>query len=251
MLSKNEINYIRLLKDKKQRDAENSYVVEGIRALKEYLFACPNQIHKIYATPEGKFDASLIPKIIPLTQVTEMEMEKISFLKQPTPFLAVVKKSVLPPHKIHTGGWNLCLDTIQDPGNLGTIIRIADWFGLSQIWCSEDCADAYNPKVVQSAMGSLARVSVAYTSLQKLLSGTPMPVYAAAMSGENVFEINVKYGTLIIGNEGNGIRDEIMKLASHKVTIPRIGGAESLNAAVATGILLSHLTSPPAKSRGH
>jgi RNA methyltransferase, TrmH family len=251
MLTKNEITYIRLLKDKKHRDAENSYVVEGIRSLKEYLVACPKHIKMIYAAPEGQVDASIVSQTIPITRVSDIEMGKISFLKQPTPFLAVVKKSGLPVPSINTGGWNLCLDGIQDPGNLGSIIRIADWFGLSQIWCSEDCADAYNPKVVQSAMGSLARVNVGYTQLKTLLTGNNLPVYASAMAGKKLYDIHIKYGILVIGNEGNGIREETLNLANYKVTIPRIGQAESLNAAVATGIMLSHLTAPPPQSRGH
>lgn len=251
MLSKNEITYIRLLKDKKHRDAENSYVVEGIRSVKEYLNACPENVIKVYSVPESPNDISFLSPGIPTTRITNIEMEKISFLKQPTPFLALVKKSGLQVKSMDSGSWNLCIDGIQDPGNMGSIIRIADWFGLSQIWCSEDCADAYNPKVVQAAMGSLARVNVVYTNLETILTGTTLPIYASAMEGKNLFDIHVKYGILIIGNEGKGIREETLNLANYKVTIPRIGQAESLNAAVATGIMLSHLTSPQPKSRGH
>ena len=140
-----------------------------------------------------------------------------------------------------TGKITLVLDTIQDPGNLGTIIRTADWFGIENIICSPACADMYNPKVVQSTMGSLARVNIFYTNLEEWLQkNKKIKKYATALNGKNISELkNVKEAIIIIGNEGKGISDAVMDLVEEKITIPKIGEAESLNAAVATGIILS------------
>ena len=137
----------------------------------------------------------------------------------------------------------LALDNIQDPGNLGTIIRIADWFGISQVVCSEDTADVYNPKVVQATMGSIARVMVSYTSLTGWLSKQKEAcIYAAVLDGQDVRTMKKPSGgILVIGNESKGISDEVLKLCNVRITIPQMGKAESLNAAVATGIILSHL----------
>jgi TrmH family RNA methyltransferase len=135
------------------------------------------------------------------------------------------------------------LDTIQDPGNLGTIIRCADWFGIARIFCSTDCADAYNPKVVQATMGSIARVQVAYGSLAERLKLEPdLPTYAAVLDGTDVRRLPpIKEGVIIIGNESKGIGEEVLALCRNRITIPRHGKAESLNAAIATGIILSHI----------
>jgi RNA methyltransferase, TrmH family len=140
-------------------------------------------------------------------------------------------------------GFTLYLDTIQDPGNFGTIIRIADWFGISDVICSGGCADLYNPKVVQSTMASIARVNVYYDEDGLWLARhTDVPVFAAALEGRSVYSCNnVSRGILLIGNESKGIRKEWLSMAKEKITIPRIGAAESLNAAVATGIILSHM----------
>ena len=139
------------------------------------------------------------------------------------------------------GKITLVLDTIQDPGNLGTIIRIADWFGVTDIICSEGCADMYNPKVVQSTMGSLGRVNIVYTDLANWLKeNKQVNIYSATLKGKDIATLGkLKEGILIIGNEANGISDEVMQLVNEKITIPKIGKAESLNAAVATGIILA------------
>ncbi|MBL7745420.1 MAG: RNA methyltransferase, partial [Chitinophagaceae bacterium] len=141
------------------------------------------------------------------------------------------------------GKISLVLDTLQDPGNLGTIIRIADWFGIEQIICSPDCADVYNPKVVQSTMGSIARVKVFYTDLAEWLPvQKDIRIYAAALEGKDITNMNpLKEGLIIIGNESKGIEEEILALANERITIPKKGKAESLNAGVAAGIILSHL----------
>jgi TrmH family RNA methyltransferase len=141
------------------------------------------------------------------------------------------------------GTISLLLDAIQDPGNLGTIIRIADWFGVPSIICSENCADMYNPKVVQSTMGSLGRVNVEYTNIEKWLEkNNGIKAYAAALNGKNVQQVKgVTEGIIVIGNESKGISEAILQRCTEKITIPKTGQAESLNAAVATGIILSHI----------
>jgi TrmH family RNA methyltransferase len=176
------------------------------------------------------------------TEISELELSGISQLKTPNQVLAVFKKfetsAGSPKEKI-----SLVLDCIQDPGNMGTIIRTADWFGTSQVICSNDCADIYNPKVVQATMGSIARVSVFYTNLPEWLSEQKsVRIYAAVLQGKDVTKMNkIKEGIVIIGNESKGIHENILQLANEKITIPRKGRAESLNAAVATGIILSYL----------
>jgi TrmH family RNA methyltransferase len=135
------------------------------------------------------------------------------------------------------------LDGVQDPGNLGTIIRTADWFGITNIICSEDTVDAYNPKVVQATMGSLARVNVTYNNLAGLISAAKLPVFGTLLNGENIYSTNFgTEGLIIMGNEGNGIRPDIQALVTKAITIPRIGKAESLNVAIATAICCSELT---------
>lgn len=173
--------------------------------------------------------------------VKDFELEKISALSTPNSVLAVFTKievkNVPVKNKL-----TLALDDIQDPGNLGTIIRIADWFGIENIVCSLQCADMYNPKVVQGTMGSIARVNVLYTDLNKWIAQQPVKKYAAALDGKKLKEIkSLKEGIIIIGNESKGISNEIMQLADEKITIEKYGGAESLNAAVATGIILEQL----------
>ncbi len=135
------------------------------------------------------------------------------------------------------------LDDIQDPGNMGTIIRTADWFGVKNIFCSNECVDVYNPKVVQASMGSLSRVNVIYTELVKFIDENKgIPVYAATLSGKNLSEFtNLKQGIILFGNESKGVNENLLNLATDKITIPKYGAAESLNAAVACGIILSHI----------
>jgi TrmH family RNA methyltransferase len=138
---------------------------------------------------------------------------------------------------------SLILDGIQDPGNLGTIIRIADWYGIKNILCTNDTADCYNSKVIQSTMGSFTRVNIWYGNIvEEVLKQSKLPIYGAVLNGENVYSsAKNKTAILVIGNEGNGIRESVMPFITNPVTIPKIGGAESLNAAVATGIILSHI----------
>ncbi|MFM2203210.1 MAG: hypothetical protein RLZZ605_174, partial [Bacteroidota bacterium] len=173
----------------------------------------------------------------------EQTLARMSQLQTPNHVLLVVEyssKMVIPKET----GWIIALDTIQDPGNMGTILRIADWFGINTIICSPQCVDIYNQKVIQSGMGAHLRVAVEYKELDTFFKTNQLPVYAALLNGENLFQVKSKQaGIILIGNESKGIAPELLPFASHPITIPRIGGAESLNAGVATGIIAAYLTS--------
>ena len=182
---------------------------------------------------------------INLCEISVTELEKISTLKTPQEVLALVKMPQWPvlQYEHLKGKFSLVLDGIQDPGNLGTIIRIADWFGIENIICSDDTVDAYNPKVVQACTGSLARVKVHYARLNDFLPGVKLPVFGALLDGSNIYKTDFgSEGLLVVGNEGNGIRPEVQKLVGKAVTIPRIGKAESLNVAIATALFCSEIT---------
>ncbi len=243
MLVKSKVKYIQSLGQKKFRQEEGVFIAEGPKLVLELLLSVPGNIVEVFAVKEWMVEHQKQLVSFICTEVPEQELEKISQLATPNMVLALVKniEPVIP--KEVKGQVVLALDGIQDPGNLGTIIRIADWFGITQIMCSEDSADVFNPKVVQSTMGSIARVRVSYTSLVEWLSGLDdVTIYATVLEGQDVTTMKkISSGVLLIGNESKGISPEILKLANATVTIPRKGGAESLNAAVATGIVLSHL----------
>jgi len=242
MLGKLKAKYIQSLGQKKQRDAEGRFVAEGPKIVDDLLSSVPGMIEEIYSLPEWKSQHS-IPPAVEHIEVSPNELERISQLKTPNQVLAVLRKLNEDTTPVIAGKVSLLLDTIQDPGNLGTIIRIADWFNISQIICSPDCADVYNPKVIQSSMGSIARIQVFYGDVIELLGeNRNVPVYAMMLDGDDVSSFKqITEGIIIIGNESKGIQPAIAQYASKKITIPRKGGAESLNAAVATGIVLSRL----------
>lgn len=241
MLSKNELKYIQSLCQKKQRQEERLFLVEGAKLVEELLQTGLN-VRKIYALPVWAEKHSHLPQ---LTEITEEELEKISNLQTPNQVLALVEQPAPAAEPVLANQLTLVLDTIQDPGNLGTIIRIADWFGIYQVVASMDTVELYNPKVIQSTMGSYARVQVCYRPLADFLSAATVPVYGALLNGQNMYEVApLKEGILLIGNESKGIQADLLTFVSHPITIPRIGGAESLNAAVAAGIIISHLTRP-------
>jgi len=172
------------------------------------------------------------------------DIEKISTLKTPQEVIGLVKIPIWATLNYNSlkQKFSLVLDNIQDPGNMGTIIRTADWFGITDIVCSEDTVDVYNPKVVQATMGSLARVNVHYVSLEQVLPQIGLPVFGAMLDGENIYNSNFDTeGLLVMGNEGNGISPAIERLITTKITIPRAGKAESLNVAIATAILCSEI----------
>ena len=185
-----------------------------------------------------------------MCEISVTELEKVSSLKTPQDAIAQIKIPEWPAlrHEELKGQFALVLDGIQDPGNMGTIIRIADWFGIGHIICSEDTVDAYNPKVVQACMGSLARVKVYYTDLRDFLGSVKLPVFGALLDGTNIYEADFgNEGLIIMGNEGNGIRPEIEKLVEKAITIPRVGKAESLNVAIATALFCSEVSRKAAK----
>jgi TrmH family RNA methyltransferase len=243
MLSKNKAKYIQTLGDKKFRDEEKLFIAEGTKLVQELLFNCPQQIAEVCALPEWINANRQLPGSDKFIEITAIELSKISQLSTPNLVLAVLKYFPIVEQVQTAGRVVLALDGIQDPGNLGTIIRIADWFGIKQIVCSSDSADCYNPKVVQATMGSIARVDMIYTDLKEWLQqNKTIKKYITALTGHPVSEMKkIKEGIVIIGNESKGVSEAVMKSVDEKITILRTGDAESLNAAVATGIILSHL----------
>lgn len=246
MLSKTQVKYIQSLSHKKFRDEEGVFIAEGPKIVAEILKEKPSAVRYIYAVKNWHETNENLVKNIgteSLNEVSEKELEKISSLNTPNQVFAIIKKLPVQQNIDCKIQLVIALDEIQDPGNLGTIIRIADWFGIKHIICSKDCADVYNSKVVQSTMGSIIRVNVMYTDLEDFLNKQKgIEIMAAALEGIPVQKIKEgKNGVLLIGNESKGISKELLSFASTKITIPQIGKAESLNAAVATGIILSHL----------
>lgn len=241
MLIKSQVKYIQSLSHKKLRDSEGVFVAEGPKLINELLSA-RLPLQELFAVKEW-IEAQPQPLPTAVTEISQGELERISQLQTPNQVLGIFKKPDFSANKPLRNTVSLMLDTIQDPGNLGTIIRSADWFGISQVYCSPDCADAWNSKVVQATMGSIARVQVAYGSLEQWLEQAPgLPTYAAILDGTDLRkQPPIKEGIIIIGNESKGISDAILARCSNRITIPRHGQAESLNAAVATGIILSHL----------
>lgn len=251
MLTNRQIKYIQSLSKKKFRQQHQAFIAEGTKIVGELLTA-PFSIQAIYALPiwiaQHKQQLGKIQQKV--WQISPQQLKKISGLKTPNQVLAIVDtpKYTYNAQDIQKG-YSLVLDTIQDPGNLGTIIRIADWFDIPYIFCSPTCVDVFNPKVVQSAMGSLARVKVIYTPLLELLTKyKKLPIYGALLTGENIFTKTLhQNGLIVIGNESKGIHPNLQAYIHHPIMIPRKGKAESLNAAVATGIICSLLTKQPNK----
>lgn len=246
MLSKSKIKYIQTLSQKKVRDEAGLFMAEGPKLINELLTAGNTPLRSLYYLPEwAEQNASLLDSSSgsEVEQLTEMEMERISALNTPSTVLGIFEKPQFPANWQPEACIGLLLDAIQDPGNLGTIIRSADWFGISYIICHGDCADAFNPKVVQSTMGSVTRVRLVYTDGIEFLQQHPtIPVYAALLEGKSIYEMQkLKEGIIMIGNESKGLRPELLTATINPITIPRKGAAESLNAAVATGVILSHL----------
>jgi TrmH family RNA methyltransferase len=240
MLVKAKAKYIQSLGHKKHRDAEGRFIAEGPKIVSELLDAASNYIEEVYAVKEWLKE---YPSRKEFVEVTEQELEKLSQLQTPNQVLAVLRKFDN-DHPIEVKGrLSLVLDTIQDPGNLGTIIRIADWFGIQQIICSNDSADVYNPKVVQASMGSIGRVKLFYINLEEWLDQQKdICIYATTLDGKDITKMPpIREGLIVIGNESKGIHEGILAMANERITIPRKGKAESLNAAVAVGIVLSRL----------
>lgn len=231
MLSKNQIKLIRSLELKKNRKRENLFVAEGPKVVGDLLRA-GFRAHSIYSTAP-RADAQL---------VTEDELRRISFLQHPQELLALFE--IPTPATPQPSGLSIALDGIQDPGNMGTIIRIADWFGIHSIFCSTDTVDAYNPKVVQATMGSIAHVPIIYCDLAELINKAACPIYGTLLDGEDIYQQELTPdGIIVMGNEGNGISTPIRPLITHRLLIPNFSlskeTAESLNVAIATAITCS------------
>ncbi len=233
MLSKNQIKFVRSLELKKNRKREHLFVAEGPKVVGDLLRAGYHP-HSIFSTSPRQ-DGQL---------VTEEELQRISFLQHPQEVLAVFEIPDEEQHPINPNGLSLALDGIQDPGNLGTIIRIADWFGINAIYCSHDTADVYNPKVIQATMGSIAHVPIIYGDLVELISKASCPVYGTLLDGEDIYQQAITpNGIIVMGNEGNGISESVRPLVTHRLLIPNFSNspetAESLNVAIATAITCS------------
>ncbi len=245
MLSKAIVKYIQSLRHKKFREQHRAFIAEGPKVVTDLLvsgeFLC-----KMICAVDDWFDENeelfSAVKQENKIKITEFELQKISLLHTPNKVLAVFDKRNT-QELILKNSISLMLDDIQDPGNMGTIIRIADWFGIKNIICSINCADSYNPKVVQASMGSLGRVNIIHTNLIDFINNNKdIRVFAATLSGKSFAFFNkINEGFILIGNESKGVDEDLLQLASGQITISKFGKAESLNAAVATGIILSHI----------
>ena len=243
MLSKSQISLLKSLHHKKFRSEHGLFLVEGYKSVIEFINSAYH-IEVIYHT------SAIDPKLLKLSrkmnfnEISLNDLEKISTLKSPQDIIGLVKIPEWPvlDERMLKGKFSIVLDGIQDPGNMGTIIRTADWFGIQHLICSDDTVDVYNPKVVQATMGSIAHVNVYYTGLEAFLPKIKLPIFGALLNGENIYQTDFgSEGLLIMGNEGNGLRPAIVKLIQYAVTIPRGGNAESLNVGIATAIFCSEI----------
>lgn len=236
MVSKNQIKLISGLHQKKQRFANQLFFAEGVKVIQE-LLQSNFELEHLYTT-QNDFE---VVETSRRTLINEQELKKISALSTANSCLAVFKMPA--EKKINDSGLIVALDDIRDPGNLGTILRLCDWFGIKQIICSKETVDIYNPKVVQATMGSITRVNVNYIDLKSFITQTKLPVFGTFMDGENIYQSNLpQEGIIIMGNEANGISTEIEKIVTSRLAIPRFGAlqkTESLNVATATAIILS------------
>lgn len=244
MLSKSQISFIKSLHQKKYRKENGIFIIEGIKSISEFLHS-DYQLHSIFYTPQF---SSILPKTsanINLFEVNEAELQKISTLQTPQGILALVHIPSQRDINIESlkQSFSLVLDDVQDPGNFGTIIRTADWFGIKNIICSEHTVEAFNPKTVQSTMGSLCRVNITYTPLLPFLTQIKLPIYGALLNGQNIYQTTwANQGLILLGNEGHGISEQLLDKIDIPITIPRFGLAESLNVAVSASIFCSEIS---------
>lgn len=236
MVSKNQIKLITSLQQKKYRKQEQLFFVEGVKGVQELLDS-NFELHELFTT-KSDFMAIDTSKV---HTITESELRKISVLTTPNSCLAVfrIPKAIAYEQK----GLIIALDDVRDPGNLGTIIRLCDWFGVKTLFCSEESVDVYNPKVVQATMGSISRVNVVYGNLEQFLTDAKLPIFGTFMDGASIYKEKLPTeGIVVMGNEANGISKPIENLVSKHIAIPRFGelqATESLNVATATAIILS------------
>jgi TrmH family RNA methyltransferase len=242
MVSKNQIKLITSLQQKKFRQTHKLFIAEGAKVIQEFLQS--NFVLEHLFVTETIFTEVDNSQI---TTISESDLKKITCLATPNNCLALFK--IPEQKKTVNSGLIVALDDIRDPGNLGTIIRLCDWFGVSQIICSEQTVDVYNPKVIQATMGSISRVTVSYLNLENYIKEANSPVYGTFMDGKNVYnEVLPENAILILGNEANGISNQLEQLVSNKIAIPRFGNlqqTESLNVATATAIFLSEFRRNP------
>ena len=235
MLTKSQIKLITSLDQKKFRSQHQLFVVEGKKGISEFLKSEFKLNHLYTSVDDFECDAKK------MTLISENELKKISSLT--TPQVALALFEMPKPKPVETSGLILALDAVRDPGNLGTIIRLCDWFGIKQLVCSDTTVDCFNSKVVQATMGSLTRVNISYLDLEAFLKSSKLPSFGTFMDGENVYKRELpQNGILILGNEANGISKSVETLVTNKISIPRFGNlqaTESLNVATATAILLS------------
>jgi TrmH family RNA methyltransferase len=236
MVSKNQIKLITGLQQKKYRNEHQLFLAEGVKVIQELL--------QSNIVLDHLFETESIFETVPTAQKTlikEADMKRMSALNTPSSCLAVFH--IPAPKPIDSKGLIVALDDIRDPGNLGTIIRLCDWFGVTQLLCSKETVDLYNPKVIQSTMGSLCRVQVNYVDLDAFISETTLPVFGTFMDGNNIYKEQLPFeGILIFGNEANGISSTLEQKIKNRIAIPRFGNlqqTESLNVATATAIFLS------------
>ncbi|MBA4277546.1 RNA methyltransferase [Flavobacterium sp.] len=236
MVSKNQIKLITSLQQKKYRSINQLFFAEGIKVIQELVESNFELVH-LYTTQNDFEEVSNDKKTI----ISENDLKKISALATPNTCLAIFK--IPSEKKTNESGLILALDSIRDPGNLGTILRLCDWFGIEQLICSKETVDIYNPKVVQATMGSIARVNVNYVDLESFIDKTKLAVFGTFMDGNNIYKTDLpQEGIIVMGNEANGISPELERLIKNRLTIPRFGTlqkTESLNVATATAIILS------------
>ena len=236
MLSKNQLKFIRSLKKKKFRQTHQLFLAEGIKVVEE-LINSSFKVHQLYAT--DSYSNTL--KTVDIQLINEKELRMISDFSNPNQVLGIFE--IPQPKDLTKNGITVVLDEINDPGNLGTIIRLCDWYGVTQLICSENTVDCFNQKVVQASMGSLTRVSVIYMDLGSYLANEKRTVYGTFLQGENIYNSKLeKNAVIVLGNEANGISNEIEQLVDKKITIPQFGeqhNTESLNVAMSTAIVLS------------
>ena len=239
MISKNQLKLLRALGQKKQRKAHGLFLVQGEKNVLE-LANSALTVKQVFATPEFLADYQTELSGFECIEASLDELTKASTLVSNNAAIAVVEIPSVETPKAQ--GLMIALDGVSDPGNLGTIIRVADWYGIKHIVASTDCADPYNPKTISATMGSFGRVTVSQLDLPSYLEQSNLPVYGAFLEGESVHKTEfAAEGILLMGSESHGIREQAAKFVTDKITIPAFGGAESLNVAMATGIILDNL----------
>ena len=243
MITKNQIKYINSLQQKKFRVENQSFIVEGAKSVLELLKS--DFIIEMLFVTEAFFEEhqnflANLPIQVEIT--TQTDLEKAGSFSSNNAALAVVKTKENEELLVKDNEFALILDDIRDPGNLGTIIRVADWYGIHKLICSDSTVDFYNPKVISATMGSFTRTNLYYTDLEEFIKNQSVNIYGTLLNGNNIHETKFSNsGYIVIGNEANGISESIEKLITHKITIPRFGEAESLNAGIATAVVLDNL----------